>query len=54
MRLGCAGRFRSKLVEDLPDDTLMDRLSRDDPPAWLTEVDRDPAAGSVLYRVAAR
>jgi hypothetical protein len=50
--LACPGRRgRSALVADLPADTLLDRLDRDDPPGWLRQVGRD-ASGFVLYRVA--
>jgi hypothetical protein len=48
--LACPGRGRSPLVNDLPDDTLLDRLDRNDPPAWLERIGSE-ASGFVLYRV---
>jgi hypothetical protein len=48
---GAAGR--SVLVADLPADTLLDRLDRGDPPAWLSAVGAD-GSGHVLYRVGGR
>jgi hypothetical protein len=46
-----AGLGRSALVADLPDGTLLDRLDRGDPPAWLREAGRD-GSGYILYRIA--
>jgi hypothetical protein len=42
---------RSALVDDLPPETLMDRLNNGEVPSWLKEVGRDPASGHVLYRI---
>jgi len=49
--LFCRNPGRSAMVADLPADTLLDRLARDEPPAWLHPVARDPESGHVLYRV---
>lgn len=51
--LVCAegNRMRSDLVGDLPDDTLLDRLSTGHPPAWLTRESALPGTDLVLYRV---
>ena len=49
--LFCRVPGRSALVKDLPTTTLLDRLSRNEPPAWLHQVASDPASGHVLYRV---
>ncbi|MDE2574076.1 MAG: hypothetical protein KGL55_02070 [Rhodospirillales bacterium] len=49
--LTCAGAARSGLVDDLPPDTLEDRLHEGRPPRWLVEVARDAASGNVLYQV---
>jgi hypothetical protein len=48
--LACPGQGRTTVVEDLPPDTLFDRLNRDEPPPWLQRVGAD-AVGHVLYRV---
>jgi hypothetical protein len=48
--LACPGRGRSPLVNDLPKDTLLDRLDRNDPPAWLERIGSD-SSGFVLYGV---
>ena len=42
---------RSALVDDLPPETLLDRLNSGEVPPWLKEVARDPASGHVLYRI---
>ena len=42
---------RSALVDDLPPETLLDRLNSGEVPSWLKEVARDPASGHVLYRI---
>ena len=49
--LFCKTSSRSPLVTDLPADTLLDRLNRDEVPAWLQRVATDPASGNVLYEV---
>lgn len=49
--LFCKTSSRSPLITDLPADTLLDRLNRDEVPAWLRRVAADPASGNVLYEV---
>lgn len=49
--LFCPTPGRSALVRDLPETTLLDRLSRGQPPSWLYPVATDPDSGFVLYRV---
>ncbi len=49
--LACPGRPRSRLVLDLPPDTLFDQLNAGAPPPWLAFVGKDGASGRVLYRV---
>lgn len=47
--LACGPSARTLLVDDLPPDTLEDRLGRQDVPPWLQEVAR--AGGYRLYQV---
>lgn len=49
--LFCDSPGRSALVADLPAETLLDRLAKDEPPAWLRLVARDPVSGHALYQV---
>lgn len=42
---------RSRLVADLPPDTLYDRLAAGRPPLWLTRAGAAAPSGYVLYRV---
>lgn len=49
--LFCHVPERSALVRDLPETTLLDRLSRGETPPWLRVVAVDPASGHVLFRV---
>lgn len=51
MVLFCPTEGRSPLVKDLPETTLLDRLTRNEAPHWLEPVARDPRSGHVLYRV---
>ena len=51
MVLFCPTTGRSPLVRDLPETTLLDRLTRNEAPRWLEPVARDPISGHVLYRV---
>lgn len=46
----CRGAARSRLVADLPPDTLQDRLERGEVPPWLQPAGAD-AAGWTLWRV---
>jgi hypothetical protein len=48
--LACPGQGRTRIVADLPPDTLFDRLNRNEPPPWLERIGAD-TAGHVLYRV---
>lgn len=49
--LGCPGEPRSTLVEGAPQDTLLDRLIEDRPPAWLNRIADAGPGGYVLYAV---
>ncbi|MEJ0020252.1 MAG: hypothetical protein WDN25_27615 [Acetobacteraceae bacterium] len=49
--LFCRHAGRTRLVADLPADTLWDRIGRGEVPAWLEEVPVDPASGFRLFRV---
>jgi hypothetical protein len=49
--LACMRPGRSALVDDLPPQTLLDRLNRNEAPPWLTLVAADPASGQRLYRI---
>ena len=48
--LACPGEPRSSIVEDLPHDTLLDRLAANDPPRWLHRVADAGPAGSCCMR----
>jgi len=50
--LFCPRSPRSILVADLPEQTLLDRLTRGEVPPWLHLVATDPQSGFSLYRVA--
>ena len=50
--LFCPVAGRSRLVADLPPDTLWDRLDRNDVPDWLVKIAEDPRSGYALYRIA--
>ncbi len=49
--LFCPHAIRSLMVADLPPDTLLDRLDRQDAPRWLEKRGDDTASGYVLYRI---
>jgi hypothetical protein len=49
--LFCPSPGRSRLVADLPPDTLLDRLNRGQAPPWLRKLNDDPRSGNVLYEV---
>jgi hypothetical protein len=49
--LFCRRAGRSPMVEDLPRETLWDRLSRDETPAWLRKVGESAGSGYVLYSI---
>ena len=50
--LFCRSAARPLLLEDLPPDTLWDRLNRGEVPAWLAPIGTDAASGNTLYRIA--
>jgi hypothetical protein len=47
----CPTTGRSPIVADLPEGTLMDWLNGGQIPRWLHEVARDPASGTIVYRI---
>jgi hypothetical protein len=49
--LFCPHAERSLIVNDLPTDTLLDRLNRGEVPRWLSKIGEDPISGHVLYRI---
>lgn len=52
--LFCPQPVRSPLLRGAPDDTVMDRLARNDPPAWLLRLRHDAASGYTLFKVQPR
>jgi hypothetical protein len=49
--LFCPHAERSLIVNDLPTDTLLDRLNRGEVPRWLSKIGEDAISGHVLYRI---
>lgn len=49
--LFCPSPRRSRLVADLPPETLQDRLGRGQVPPWLERIAYDAPSGQTLYRI---
>jgi hypothetical protein len=49
--LVCPTPERSDLVKDLPPETLLDRLDRNEPPPWLELIANDSPSGYLLYKI---
>ena len=50
--LACPGDARSSLLEGLPNETLLDRVTENRPPAWLHRLADAGPGGYVLYQIA--